>query len=88
MRQTASLPRLLSVAQAASLLSVSEKTVRRWVAGEKIPFARLPGGQIRIPQAALIASLEGNYDLGAELTALEQRFDGVSEDEIRAAVDE
>lgn len=87
MRQTASRPQLLSVAQAASLLSVSEKTVRRWVADERIPFARLPGGQIRIPQGALIASLRGNYDLSAEFTALEQRFDGVSEDEIRSAVD-
>jgi uncharacterized protein len=88
MRQTASRPQLLTVAQAASLLSVSEKTIRRWVDADKVPYARLPGGQIRIPQGALIASLKGNYDLSAELTALEERFADVTEDEIRAPLDD
>lgn len=87
MRQVASRPQLLTVAQAASLLSVSERTIRRWVADEKVPYARLPGGQIRIPQGALIASLQGNYDLAAESAALEARFADVSEAGIRAALD-
>lgn len=87
MRQIASRPQLLTVAQAASLLSVSERTIRRWVADEKVPYARLPGGQLRIPQGALIASLQGNYNLAAEAAALEGRFAGVSEDDIRAALD-
>ncbi len=86
-RQTASLPQLLTVAQAASLLSVSERTIRRWVADEKVPYVRLPSGQIRIPQGALIASLQGNYDLAAQAAAIEARFTGVSEDDIRAALD-
>jgi excisionase family DNA binding protein len=87
MRQIASRPQLLTVAQAASLLSVSERTIRRWVADEKVPYARLPGGQIRIPQGALIASLQGNYDLAAEAAALEERFADVSEAHIRTALE-
>lgn len=86
MRQIASRPQLLTVAQAASLLSVSEKTIRRWISDEKVPYARLPGGQIRIPQGALIASLRGNYNLAAEVAALEERFAGVSEDDIRTGL--
>lgn len=88
MRQTASRPQLLTVAQAASLLSVSERTIRRWIADEKVPYARLPGGHIRIPQSALIASLQGNYDLSSELTTLEERFASVTEDEIQTALDD
>jgi excisionase family DNA binding protein len=87
MRQIASRPQLLTVAQAASLLNVSERTIRRWVADDKVPYARLPGGQIRIPQGALIASLQGNYDLAAETAALEERFAAVSEADIRAALE-
>lgn len=87
MPQTASRAQLLTVGQAASLLNVSEKTVRRWIGGNKIPYARLPSGQIRIPQGALIASLKGNYDLTQELDVLEQRFAEVTEDQIREALD-
>lgn len=87
MRQVASRPQLLSVAEAASLLNVSEKTIRRWVTDEKIPFVRLPSGGIRVPQGALMASLQGNYDLSAEAKAIENRFAGVGEDEIRSALD-
>jgi excisionase family DNA binding protein len=85
MRQTASRPQLLTVAQAASLLNVSEKTIRRWVDDEKIPYLRLPSRQIRIPLAALLASLQGNYDLAGEVAELDARFVGVTEDAIRAA---
>lgn len=87
MRQIASRPQLLTVAQAASLLNVSEKTVRRWVDNETVPHVRLPSKQIRIPLAALLASLQGNYDLAGEVAELDARFAGVTEDAIRAALD-
>jgi excisionase family DNA binding protein len=87
MRQTASRPQLLTVAQAASLLNVSEKTIRRWVDDEKVPHVRLPSNQIRIPLAALLASLQGNYDLASEVAELDARFSGVTESAVRAALD-
>jgi excisionase family DNA binding protein len=88
MRQITSRPQLLTVAQAALLLNVSEKTVRRWVDDEKVPHVRLPGGQIRIPLAALLASLQGNYDLAGEVAELDGRFSGLTEDAVRAALDD
>ena len=81
---TAAPPQLLTVAQAASLLNVSDRTIRRWIEGEKIPYLELPSGGYRIPQGALLASLRGNYDLAGELRELDQRYADVSEDEVRA----
>jgi len=85
MRQIASRPQLLTVAQAAALLNVSDKTIRRWVADDKVPYVKLPGGGVRIPQGALLASLQGTYDLAAELDALDARLADVSEDDVRDA---
>jgi excisionase family DNA binding protein len=76
MPQTAALPKLLTVAQAASLLAVSEKTVRRWIDNERIPYLRLPGGGYRIPQGALLASLGKNYALGDELEEIDAHIAG------------
>jgi len=87
MPQTAAAPKLLTVAQAASLLAVSEKTVRRWIDDERIPYLRLPGGGYRIPQGALLASLGGNYALGDELEEIDARMARVTEDEVRAALE-
>ena len=87
MRQTAARPQLLTVAQAASLLNVSEKTVRRWVSDGKVPYVKLPSGGVRIPQGALLASLEGTHDLAAEIAALDARLADVSEDDVRAATE-
>lgn len=87
MPRTAAAPKLLTVAQAASLLAVSEKTVRRWIDDERIPYLRLPGGGYRIPQGALLASLGGNYALGDELEEIDARMAGVTEDEVRAALE-
>jgi excisionase family DNA binding protein len=87
MPQIAAAPKLLTVAQAASLLAVSEKTVRRWIDGDRIPYLRLPGGGYRIPQGALLASLRGNYPLGDELEEIDARMAGVTEDEVRAALE-
>jgi excisionase family DNA binding protein len=87
MPQIAVTPKLLTVAQAAALLAVSEKTIRRWLADERVPYLKLPGGGYRIPQGALLASLAGTYDLGREVEELDARMAGVSEDDIRAALD-
>lgn len=88
MRQTAAQPQLLTVTQAASLLKVSDKTIRRWIEAERIPYLRLPSGGYRIPQGALLASLSGNYDLAAELAELDARAADVSEEEVARALDE
>ena len=77
----------MTIAQAASLLAVSEKTVRRWIADERIPYLRLPGGGYRIPQGALLASLGGNYSLGDELAEIDAATAGVTEDDVRAALE-
>lgn len=82
---TAAKPQLLTVAQAAALLNVSDRTVRRWIEAEKIPFLELPSGAYRIPQGALLASLRGNYDLAAELQELDRRYGDLTEDEVRTA---
>jgi excisionase family DNA binding protein len=87
MPQTAAVPKLLTVAQAASLLAVSEKTVRRWIDDERIPYLKLPGGGYRIPQGALLASLGGNYALGDELEEIDAGMAGVTEDEVRGALE-
>lgn len=85
---TAAPPQLLTVAQAASLLNVSDRTLRRWIEDEKIPYLELPSGSYRIPQGALLASLRGNYDLARELRELDERHSGVSENEVRTLVNQ
>lgn len=87
MHQTTARPQLLTVAQAASLLNVSEKTICRWVADGKVPSVKLPSGGVCIPQGALLASLEGTHDLAVEIAALDVRFADVSEDDVRAATE-
>jgi len=86
MTLTASRPQLLTVAQAADLLKVSDRTIRRWIETEKVPYLKLPSGGYRIPQAPLLASLRGTYDLGAELAELDKRFADVTEEQVRAAL--
>jgi excisionase family DNA binding protein len=78
---------LLSVAQAASLLRVSEQTIRRWLEAEKVPSLRLQSGAYRIPQGALLASLECTYDLADAIGALDERLADVTEDDVRRAID-
>lgn len=41
-------PRFISIAQAASIVSLSEKTIRRLIDENKIPSVRI-GNSIRIP---------------------------------------
>jgi excisionase family DNA binding protein len=86
MELTASRPQLLTVAQAAALLSVSDRTIRRWIETEKVPYLKLPGGGYRIPQVQLLESLRGNYDLAGELAELDERFAGVTEEQVHVAL--
>jgi excisionase family DNA binding protein len=88
MPAVASQPVLLTVSQAASLLRVSDRTIRRWIEAERVPFLKLPSGAYRIPQGALLASLRGTYDLAGELQQLEVKHGHLAEDEIAAALDE
>jgi len=78
----------LTVAQAASLVNVSEQTILRWIEAEMVPCVRLPSGAYRMPQGALLASLEGTDDLAAEISALDERLADVSEDDVRRAIDQ
>ena len=48
-------PLLLTFAQAASLLGLSEATVRRIVRNDGITTVRLPGGELRVPRQAVLA---------------------------------
>jgi excisionase family DNA binding protein len=62
---------LLTVAEAAAMLRVSDATIRNWIAAGSIPYIQLPPmgqrKQCRIPLQGLLASLEGNYDLRGAL---------------------
>lgn len=87
MPSVASRPVLLTVPEAASLLHVSERTIRRWIEDERIPFLKLPSGSYRIPQGALLASLRGTYDLAGDLRRLEATHGHISEAEIAEALD-
>jgi excisionase family DNA binding protein len=88
MATTAARPQLLTVSEAAALLNVNERTVRRWIDAESIPYLKLPGGSYRIPQGALLASLRGNYDLAAELRELDERNAELTDEQVQAALAE
>ena len=47
------LPELLTVRDVAGVLSVSTRTIYLWIKQGKLPVVRTPGGQIRIPRAAV-----------------------------------
>jgi excisionase family DNA binding protein len=86
MATTAAKPQLLTVSEAAGLLNVNERTVRRWIDAESLPYLELPGGFYRIPQGALLASLRGNYDLAAELRRLDERSADLTDEQVQAAL--
>lgn len=44
-----------TINQAAELLAVSTRTIKRYVAGGRLRVRRLPGGSIRVPASALQA---------------------------------
>lgn len=53
-----------------------------------MPYLKLPSGGYRIPQASLLASLRGTYDLAAEIAVLDERFADVTEEQVHAALAE
>jgi excisionase family DNA binding protein len=69
---------LLTVAEAAALLRVSDAAIRSWIAADSIPFIQLPAvgqrEQYRIPLQGLLASLEGKYDLRGALSEQNARM--------------
>jgi excisionase family DNA binding protein len=81
-------PRLLTTAEAAALLNVSQRTVVNWIHDGSIPYFELPSRgkrkDYRIPEIALLESLSGNYDLVSELRALDAQVaeKGLTEDEV------
>jgi excisionase family DNA binding protein len=76
----ATLPRLISVEEAATLLAVSDTTVRNWIKNDAIPYIELPGGterkRYRIPLQGLLTSLVGNYDLASDIEYLQTALSG------------
>jgi excisionase family DNA binding protein len=87
-------PRLITTKEAAELLHVSPRTIVKWIASDAIPYLRLPQvgerQEYRIPLAALLKSLGGNYDLAAELRILDAAAleAGVTDEDVLAALDE
>jgi excisionase family DNA binding protein len=87
-------PRLITTKEAAELLHVSPRTIVKWIENEAIPFVRLPQvgerNEYRIPLAALLKSLGGNFDLAAELRSLDEASiqAGVTDEDVLAALDE
>jgi excisionase family DNA binding protein len=77
---------LLTVAEAAGMLRVSEGTIRNWIAAGSIPYIQLPPvgprKHYRIPLQGLLGSLEGNYDLrdGLQQQNTRMREANLSED--------
>lgn len=84
MATAAAEPQLLTVREAAALLNVDERTIRRWIDAESIPYTKLPGGRYRIPQGGLLSSLRGNYDLAAELRELDERNVELTDEQVQA----
>ena len=85
------LPRLVSVEEAAALLAVADTTIRNWIKKDAIPYIVLPGGetrkQYRIPLQALLTTLAGNYDLASDVRLLNAAFGGEEEAVRQHAVD-
>ncbi len=77
---------LLTVPEVARLLRVGESTVRKWIAGGRIPFLELPGGEYRIPRTELTRGIRANVDVDKVLERVEGRLSGISDRDITEAV--
>src|SRR5260370_13532023 len=68
-----------TITQLAAYVGVSERTIRRYLAGGKWPHKRLPGGLIEIDDSLLIRPEEGQEGLLlATLKRIEQKLDALS----------
>jgi len=61
-RTTPDTPDLYTVAQAAALFNVHEKTVRRWIRAGDLLAWQLPGGQYRIPAESIVSLKSGRKE--------------------------
>ncbi len=52
-------PRYLTCAEVAETLSVSTRTVLRWIDAGDLPAVRLPGGRLRVSEQTLCSHLAG-----------------------------
>jgi excisionase family DNA binding protein len=67
---TGGTPQLITVAEAAELLSVNHATIRGWIERDQIPYIQLRGADrasYRIPLNGLLSVLSGSPDLVDEL---------------------
>ena len=55
--------RLVSTADAAKLLGVSQRTVVNWIKADRVRYVELPGGNYRIPLSDLLSALGGTFDM-------------------------
>ncbi len=61
-RTTPDTPELYTVAQAAALFHVHERTVRRWINAGSISYWVLPSGVYRIPAEAIESLKSGRKE--------------------------
>lgn len=80
-------PGLVTVAEAAALLGVSEGAIRGWISDGRVPYLVLPSGAYRVPQGALLAALGDVVSLGDELAQIDCRTASLTEDQVRAVLD-
>ncbi len=57
---SASPDQLMTVAEAAALLRVGQRTIYRWADEEKIPVVRLAGTTLRIRHSSLVSWMEAS----------------------------
>jgi excisionase family DNA binding protein len=85
-------PKLLTTKEAAELAHVSQRTVLKWIENGTIPYLVLPQvgkrKEYRIPMDAFLRSFGGNYDLAADVRALDQvtAEAGLTEEQVLAAL--
>lgn len=87
-------PHLITTKEAAELLHVTPRTILNWIKRDAIPYVQLPPvgerREYRIPVAALLRSLAGNYDLARELERLDDATlrDDVTDESVLEALEQ
>lgn len=76
MAKTTNQVQLLTTAEAARLLGVSQRTILNWIKADAVRYVELPSSgdrpNYRIPLGDLLAAVGGTYDLAAALDELEE----------------